>query len=244
MVTILWKTATWGSELCNQSQTQQQISRKTSHLCFQQTLSSQLLNSTPWVDYILLKGKWKGRVNVGFPCLQTPTVARYHLGRKQQFVLLVGTFFPLTLCTMNWKMENTSRYSPILLKLSDKVLLNFFILPIFSAGWEAGIRSHILLFLFQRVWQRTGCVVWSGEERPAFSQPCGASSAQLQRASKQETEPQRLALLSSTSSETTIIISIIQLHFRRCNENPLWSRSIHSGNRALSAAPFCCVSIG
>lgn len=31
----------------------------------------------------------------------------------------------------------------MLLKLSDKVLLNFFILPIFSTGCEAGIRSHI-----------------------------------------------------------------------------------------------------
>ena len=31
----------------------------------------------------------------------------------------------------------------MLLKLSDKVLLNFFILPIFSAGLAAGIRSHI-----------------------------------------------------------------------------------------------------
>lgn len=32
---------------------------------------------------------------------------------------------------------------PMRLKLSDKVLLNFFILPIFSAGWAAGIKSHM-----------------------------------------------------------------------------------------------------
>jgi len=44
-------------------------------------------------------------------------------------------------------MENASRYSPMLLKLSDKVLLNFFILPIFSTGWEAGSRSHISFLL-------------------------------------------------------------------------------------------------
>lgn len=43
-------------------------------------------------------------------------------------------------------------------------------------------------------------VVWSGDGGPAYSQPCGASSAQLQRAGKQETEPQRLSLLSSTST--------------------------------------------
>lgn len=114
-----------------------------------------------------------------------------------------GDISPLTFCTMSGKWKTRPRYSPILLKLSDKVLLNFFILPIFSAGWEAGIRSHILLLFFQRVWQRTGCVVWSGEERPVCSEPCGASPAELQRADKQETETQRLALLSSTSSETT-----------------------------------------
>lgn len=40
----------------------------------------------------------------------------------------------------------------------------------------------------------------AGDGGPAFTQPCGASSAQLQRAGKQETEPQRLSLLSSTSA--------------------------------------------
>ena len=50
----------------------------------------------------------------------------------------------------------TPRYSPMLLKLSDKVLLNFFILPIFSAGLEAGIRSHIVVFFSHRVWRRAG----------------------------------------------------------------------------------------
>ena len=39
----------------------------------------------------------------------------------------------------------------MLLKLSDKVLLNFFILPIFSAGLEAGIRSHIWMTRLQRL---------------------------------------------------------------------------------------------
>lgn len=47
---------------------------------------------------------------------------------------------------MNNRLEKGKRYSPILRKLSDKVLLNFFILPIFSGGWEAGIRSHIIIF--------------------------------------------------------------------------------------------------
>lgn len=36
-------------------------------------------------------------------------------------------------------------HSPMRLKLSDKVLLNFFILPIFGAGWAAGIKSHMSL---------------------------------------------------------------------------------------------------
>ncbi|CAB1445976.1 unnamed protein product [Pleuronectes platessa] len=51
----------------------------------------------------------------------------------------------------------TPRYSPMLLKLSDKVLLNFFILPIFSAGLEAGIMSHIFLSSSSTdFWRRAG----------------------------------------------------------------------------------------
>lgn len=75
------------------------------------------------------------------------------------------------------KKKNMSRYSPILLKLSDKVLLNFFILPIFSAGWEAGIRSHIFFSTstptLAEGWQRTGCVLEAGKGGPVFRQPCG-----------------------------------------------------------------------
>lgn len=126
---------------------------------------------------------WTGQVNVGFPWLLVPTVTRHHLGRKQRSVLLLLLLL-LQLetclnsdCTQRaGKWKNTSRYSPILLKLSDKVLLNFFILPIFSAGWEDGIRSHILGFFPHRLSQRTGsgqAVVWSGEGGPVFSQPCG-----------------------------------------------------------------------
>lgn len=74
-------------------------------------------------------------------------MTRHHLGREHQSDLLLETFlnsdFAQRAGKLAGKWKNTSRYSPILLKLSDKVLLNFFILPIFSAGWEAGIRSHI-----------------------------------------------------------------------------------------------------
>lgn len=67
-----------------------------------------------------------------------------HLQRKQ-------TFHGLS-CRNNVLVHNNSVYfacddghSPMRLKLSDKVLLNFFILPIFSAGWAAGIKSHMSL---------------------------------------------------------------------------------------------------
>lgn len=144
--------------------------------------------------------------------------------------------------------KNTSHYSPILLKLSDKVLLNFFILPIFSAGWEAGIRSHIFFLLqkcvclfvcfnhydFRRGLAADRLRFGAGKEYQCSVSPAGASSAQMQRAGKQETEPQRLTLLSSTSAANASLTfpQKIQLHFQRGDKSPRGSRSIQTRHRA------------
>lgn len=74
----------------------------------------------------------------------------------------------------------------------------------------------------------------AGKEYQCSVSPAGASSAQLQRAGKQETEPQRLTLLSSTSAANASLTfpQKIQLHFQRCNKSPRGSRGIQTRNRA------------
>lgn len=71
-------------------------------------------------------------------------------------------------------------------------------------GLEAGIRSHILFSFFHTDFRRGLAAdrLWfeAGKEDRCSVSPAGASSAQLQRAGKQETELQRLSLLSSTSA--------------------------------------------
>lgn len=145
-----------------------------------------------------------GRVNVGFP---PPT--RHHLWKKKLLQLEV---YGSTLISHKggWnrrkkEKKNMSRYSPILLKLSDKVLLNFFILPIFSAGWEAGIRSHIFFSTstptLAEGWQRTGCVLEAGERRTGVPSALrGLLQPSCSALANRKRSLSRLSLLSSTSA--------------------------------------------
>lgn len=101
--------------------------------------------------------------------------------------------------------KNMSRYSPILLKLSDKVLLNFFILPIFSAGWEAGIRSHIFSFNLHTDFggglAADGLCVGSGERRTGVPSALrGLLQPSCSALANRKRSLSRLSLLSSTSA--------------------------------------------
>lgn len=98
-----------------------------------------------------------------------------------------------------------SRYSPILLKLSDKVLLNFFILPIFSAGWEAGIRSHIFSSTSTPTLAEgpaaDGLCVGSGERRTGVPSALrGLLQSSCSALANRKRSLSRLSLLSSTSA--------------------------------------------
>lgn len=86
-----------------------------------------------------------------YSCFVSFTVRMRRLMYKKHHLQGKQTFHGLS-CRNNELVHNSSVYfawddghSPMRLKLSDKVLLNFFILPIFSAGWAAGIKSHMSL---------------------------------------------------------------------------------------------------
>lgn len=188
--------------------------------CFQDSIFSPAQK----VSWILQKETWKSQVVVG--CLHVLFFSPNEspdMSVKQQSAAAdaAGNSSHLTSCTKDRgfgygkRRNNSPCYSPMLRKLSDKVLLNFFIFPIFSAGWEAGIRSHISLVSFSllRLWRRTGTDsgvwmwFWRGEEgegRPVeFKERSGASPALLPLLQRTGTDRKpeagvRHSLLSST----------------------------------------------
>lgn len=201
-----------------------------------------VLNSTAWVDDIVLKGMWKGRVNVGFPWLLTTTVTRHHLGRKQQFVLLLlllletflhwhsaqwvenGKHVPVThryFWNSRTKFSSTfsfCRFSPLAGRLASGRTLYFCFSSEFGSGlavrFEAGKNGR--------------CVVSpAGLLQPS----CSALTNRKRRLNGSHFSHQ-LVLKQQMPSWGFFSLSIMQLHFRRGNESPLWSRSIHSGNRS------------
>ncbi len=163
------------------------------------------------LNYIVLKEMWTGQVNVGFPWLLTSTVTRHQPSRKQQSVLLLllqlQTFLNSAFAQRAEKCAGKWKTRPVTHQCSWNSRTKFsstFSFCRFSprAGRLASGRTF---FFFPTEFRSGLAVVWSGEGGPVFSQPCGASSAQLQSAGKQETERQRLSLLSSTTENKCLL---------------------------------------
>lgn len=182
---------TWGSKLCNQPQTQQQRSHFFPPCFFKRT---ELMTPHEGVGFILpeeaAKLMWL-----------FSAVSRHHLGMKQRSELLLLFLLLLEKTCLNsdftQRAGKWNKHVPVLTDTSETLgqsspqLFHFADFLRGLGGWHQV--AHFFFPHRQRtvsgqtvirsVWRRTG-----------------GQSAQLQRAGKQETEPQRLSLLSSTSA--------------------------------------------
>lgn len=176
--------------------------------------------------------------DVGFPRPQT--VSRHHLSGKRRSELLQETFH---ICFLGFyeqqarKRETVLTDTPETLWQSSPQLFHFAHFLRGLRGWHQVAHYYLFQSLSHRLWQRAGCGASSGEGGggggPVLRQPCGASSAQLQRAGKHRKRSLSGSHCSHQLVRTNAFLRLTQecgSISTRGTKSPRWS--IQSGKRA------------